>query len=370
MVSRHNLSRRKILTGFEKLFNCSAAVKEKMTEDEHAYEYAKEALKLMAKNAVKPTPHNYAIWYTYIAQGDEDLVGEINTMIAQNVAFTPEMNDYLFTSYIAEGDDQFVREAAANAKQMVQNMLTAVQNFSGEASMHQQEIDEQAGKLPTGSDEITQEVVQQIISSATAMKDSSENLNAKLDKSRQEVEELRESLAQATKESEHDFLTEIYNRKALEKKLAELMKEAKDDEFALCLLMVDIDHFKKFNDTHGHLIGDQVIKIVAKTLKNEVKGADIVARYGGEEFCVVLPRTALRGGIVVANGIREAIAAKELKRKDTGENYGSITVSIGVALFQRDHDTIPTFIKRADDALYQSKKKGRNCVTQESGLSS
>lgn len=342
-----------------------------MVEDENAYEYAKQALKLMAKHAVKPTPQNYAIWYTYTADGDEDLVREINTMIDQHIDFSPEMNDYLYTSYIAEGEDQFVREATINAKKMVQNMMAAVQNFSGEAEGHQRTIDEQAEKLPeVGGNEATDSVIQQILASTSAMRDSSDILNSKLEESRKEIEQLRESLAQATKESEHDFLTDIYNRKALEKRMTELMKESSEKEYALTLLMLDIDHFKKFNDTHGHLIGDQVIKIVAKTLRNEVKGQDVVARYGGEEFCVVLPYTPLNGAMKVANAIREAIAAKELKRKDTGENYGSITVSIGVAKYQPGHDTIPTFIKRADTALYQSKKKGRNCVTQESGLSS
>ncbi len=339
-----------------------------MVEESKAYEHAKAALKEMAKHGVKPTPHNYAIWYNYTSNADDGLVNEINTMIHQRVTFTTEMNDYLYTTYIAEGEDQFLRETAANAKNMIHSVMNAMHDFSGETEAFGQSIDEQAKQLPADGEELEQ-VVKNLMTSTQSMRISSSSMNKKLEESRKEIEELRANLAAVTMESEKDFLTEIANRKALEKQLPELMQEAKAEEQPLCLMMLDIDYFKKFNDTYGHLIGDQVLKIVAKTLVSTVKGADLVARYGGEEFCVVLPHTPLAGGMVVANAIREAIASKELKRKDTGETYGTVTVSIGVSLFQANHDTIPTFIKRADDALYQSKKKGRNCVTQESGLS-
>jgi diguanylate cyclase len=164
-----------------------------------------------------------------------------------------------------------------------------------------------------------------------------------------------------TTEAEKDFLTGLFNRKALDTKLGANIETSLALRVPLCMLMIDIDHFKQFNDNFGHLVGDEVVKIVARTLKETVKGKDIVARYGGEEFCVLLPDTPLGGGMVVAENIRKNIAAKELKRKDTGANYGQISVSIGVAL-HRATDTIPTFLKRADTALYDAKKAGRNCV--------
>jgi diguanylate cyclase len=141
---------------------------------------------------------------------------------------------------------------------------------------------------------------------------------------------------------------------------------AKETQGELCLLMIDIDHFKKFNDRFGHLIGDEVLKTVAKTLINTLKGQDMVARFGGEEFVVILPTTKIEGAMIVAESIRSAIASKELKRKDTGESFGVITISMGVARFRHDSDTLPLLMKRADDALYESKKNGRNRVTRES----
>jgi diguanylate cyclase len=131
--------------------------------------------------------------------------------------------------------------------------------------------------------------------------------------------------------------------------------------------MLDIDHFKQFNDKFGHLLGDEVLKIVARAITYCVRGKDIVARYGGEEFCVLLPGTPLSGAMKVADTIRTTIAMRDLKRKDTGESFGSITVSVGAAQFRsRGEDDIDALVKRADDALYRSKMAGRNRVTGES----
>jgi diguanylate cyclase len=140
---------------------------------------------------------------------------------------------------------------------------------------------------------------------------------------------------------------------------------AKEHHSDLCLMMIDIDHFKRFNDKFGHLLGDEVLKTVARTLTDTLKGRDVVARFGGEEFVVILPDTPIEGAMKVAEMIRSAIAGKELKRKDTGETYGTITVSVGIAHYRAATDTLPTLIKRADDAMYHSKQTGRNRVTRE-----
>ncbi|MEQ1790285.1 MAG: GGDEF domain-containing protein [Rickettsiales bacterium] len=129
--------------------------------------------------------------------------------------------------------------------------------------------------------------------------------------------------------------------------------------------MIDVDNFKMFNDKFGHLLGDEVLKIVARTLTDTLKGRDVVARFGGEEFVVFLPETPIEGAMRVAEMIRAGIAGKGLKRKDTGETFGSITVSLGVSRFRHDDDTLLTLIKRADEALYSSKNNGRNQVTKE-----
>jgi len=125
--------------------------------------------------------------------------------------------------------------------------------------------------------------------------------------------------------------------------------------------MIDIDHFKSFNDTFGHTTGDQVLRLVAMSLKQNIKGQDLAARYGGEEFAIVLPNAALKQGIAVADHVRRAVMAKELKKRSTGEIIGRITISVGVASLLQG-DTNETFIERADNCLYAAKRNGRNRV--------
>ena len=108
-----------------------------------------------------------------------------------------------------------------------------------------------------------------------------------------------------------------------------------------------------------------MLKIVARTLSDTLKGRDIVARFGGEEFVILLPDTPLEVATRVSDMLRNAISSKELKRKDTGENYGTITVSMGVTRYRHGSDTLSVLTKRADDALYKSKRDGRNRVTSE-----
>ena len=133
----------------------------------------------------------------------------------------------------------------------------------------------------------------------------------------------------------------------------------------LCLLIIDIDHFKKFNDVHGHIVGDEVLRFVAKNIQKLIRGNDYVSRFGGEEFTVILPKTPLLGAMTVAENIRTSFAKLKLERKGKSVQLGTITVSIGVAQY-RPGESIETLIKRADQALYFAKNAGRNRVATES----
>ncbi len=165
-------------------------------------------------------------------------------------------------------------------------------------------------------------------------------------------------------ESLTDPLTSLANRKYFDQALASAIAEAAADNEAMSLLMTDIDHFKKFNDTYGHLTGDQVLRLVALSVKQNVKGQDIAARYGGEEFAVILPNTVLRSAVTVADHIRRAVMSKELMKRSTGEHLGRVTISIGVAAL-RPGDSAQSLIGRADACLYAAKRSGRNRVICE-----
>ena len=157
-----------------------------------------------------------------------------------------------------------------------------------------------------------------------------------------------------------DVLTGLYNRRWMDNALMGLVAQAKKGGLPLCILMIDVDHFKKYNDTQGHTGGDQALMAMGEILKTAVRPYDFSTRYGGEEFLVILPSTAINEGIAVAERIRQA-AENKLIQSPEGVAMPGITVSIGLAMNDQN-TTFQSLIDAADEQLYRAKKEGRNCV--------
>jgi diguanylate cyclase len=128
-----------------------------------------------------------------------------------------------------------------------------------------------------------------------------------------------------------------------------------------CLILVDVDHFKKVNDSFGHLIGDEILRLVSNTITKNVKGRDFVARFGGEEFALILPQTSLENGLKLATQIRHQLEIQKWFVSKRNEPVGTITASFGVAQLQLG-ESKDVFIGRADSKLYEAKLAGRNRV--------
>jgi diguanylate cyclase len=182
------------------------------------------------------------------------------------------------------------------------------------------------------------------------------------------MEVLQGKFKQAKSDLLTDFLTGISNRKGFDETLARIIRETSD---LFCMLIIDIDHFKKFNDVYGHIVGDNVLRFVGKNIQKLIRGNDYVARFGGEEFTVILPKTLLLGAMTVAESIRASFANLKLERKTNSsfklarsKQLGKITVSIGAAQY-RPGESTETLINRADQALYFAKDAGRNRVVTD-----
>ncbi len=157
-----------------------------------------------------------------------------------------------------------------------------------------------------------------------------------------------------------DALTNIANRRYFDGYLEHELEQCQNASIPLSLIMIDIDHFKHFNDEYGHTIGDQCLKQVAKALASELsQHDDLVARYGGEEFAVVLPKRASQAATEIAETLRQAVG-RLLISTNGGQNV-NVTISLGVVSYH-GACTPTELIEQADQALYQSKKQGRNCV--------
>ncbi len=156
-----------------------------------------------------------------------------------------------------------------------------------------------------------------------------------------------------------DGLTETYLRRYLMGRLEEEVDRAQRLGMKFSVGMVDVDHFKKCNDKYGHLVGDTVLKTIAGRLKKSVREVDMISRYGGEEFCIVLPETAKKSALVVAERIRTSVESKEIVAFD---EKIKTTVSVGIATYPEDGEDVNTLLENADSALYKAKRKGRNRV--------
>jgi diguanylate cyclase len=193
------------------------------------------------------------------------------------------------------------------------------------------------------------------------MAQQNERLQGQLASATEQLTEMRYNLDIIHKESQVDPLTEVGNRKFFDREIEHAVAEASETGAPLTLLMIDIDHFKKFNDSYGHQVGDQVLRLVARTLVESLKGRDVIARYGGEEFVILLPQTKVVDAEKVANQLRATLSTKQLKRRSTNESLGVITVSIGAAEYAKG-EHIDRFIERSDQSLYKAKQTGRNRV--------
>ena len=157
-----------------------------------------------------------------------------------------------------------------------------------------------------------------------------------------------------------DGLSGLYNRRYLLETLEREVQRALREEKAISILMIDIDHFKQFNDQFGHAAGDTIIRELGKLLQRFVRGSDIACRYGGEEFTLILPDASKEIGILRAEQLLDTVSKLRVTHEKT--DLGPITLSIGVCAYSQDSHSVDDLLKAADSALYEAKKRGRNCV--------
>jgi diguanylate cyclase len=331
---------------------------------EQSAEFLRQVLPLMSRHSAALHPISYALWYEYVAGINPALRNAVDSACVDGKTLDDAMVSELYAQYVAEPDHAKVQHISANVQKVLEAMSQSARETGEHANQYGSALQDWQHQLsaPAGAVGVANSGLQEILRNTGAMKESVNGLKSRLDESQTQIETLRVELQRAREEAMGDALTGLLNRKGLEKKLAEQFGGAAALPASLSVLMLDIDHFKRVNDSFGHLFGDKVIRAVAGVIKGNIKGQDIGVRYGGEEFLVLLPETPLDGALALAEKLRTLVASSRIKRQNSDEKLESVTISIGAAFRERD-EALEALVERADTALYASKSNGRNRVT-------
>ena len=326
-------------------------------------QYLRLALELMGKYGLPTDPVNYSVWYEYASGKNSELNAAIDKHLEEKGSFAEHLCQHLFNQYIASGKDKVTTLVREELKKIFVEIIGAIQTTRQNFSQSENNLETINDSIaPNLSEADVEKIVDQIKSEIKTLDLSSNSFKAQLQQATREIDQLKIKMQQYRNEALLDPLTRIGNRRGFEKRLVQAIGEANRSGADLCLIMADIDHFKKINDSHGHLVGDNVLRMVASTVRASIKGKDQAAGIGGEEFPVILPDTPFEGAMKLADNMRLAFERLDLKKKNTGESVGRITLSFGVATY-KPNEAADDFIQRADEALYKSKKTGRNKVT-------
>ncbi|MGB0719838.1 MAG: GGDEF domain-containing protein [Bdellovibrionales bacterium] len=332
---------------------------------EKAGEFASEALDRIYQENLAPIPPVYEVWYAYYAGLNADITRAIDILVSADSGISNEKCLEIYQRFLSQSsENERVKEAGDSIQKTIRDVGGAVKSVREATAGYNAKLEEVSEKLAdhnAAPDDI-RNVVHDMMSNTSALLQQNQKLEEELGRSARIMSEMQRDLEKVRQEALTDGLTNLANRKAFDAEIVRVIEQSKEDDQMFCLLMMDIDHFKSFNDNYGHQVGDQVLRLVARTLVDGVKGRDVVARYGGEEFAVILPATPLQAGVKVGDSLRHAVANKEVVNRNSGETLGRITLSGGIAQYVPG-ESVSALIERADTALYAAKRNGRNQIS-------
>jgi diguanylate cyclase len=329
-----------------------------------AYALAHRVIEAMQEASIWPTPLNFELWVHYLSDPEGPLGRELHRILSSDTPFTDATAEMLAAEFLPRGrlSDE-IRDVGAVLNRELAAVAEAIDNARKTQTAYGETLNHASVKMHEAEGPTDLTAIVSTLSSATRkVQRHTSALEKRLESSNREVVRLREHLEQVRREAMTDALTNLANRKTFDEQLAHLCEEAEVQGKGLTLAIVDIDHFKRFNDTWGHQTGDQVLRYVASVLGRIARTPRLAARYGGEEFAVIFPGETPGAVEAALNAIREEIGSRSLRRRSTNDDLGAVTISIGFAE-RRPGETALGVLERADAALYASKRGGRNCVT-------
>ncbi|OYQ36685.1 hypothetical protein CHU95_03740 [Niveispirillum lacus] len=331
---------------------------------DNARKFGAAAAASLSRYGIAPTPAAYAVWYTYHAGHIPDLVSAIATIIAAGNGPTDGDCESLFGRFLSgTAEAKVVEDTSFALQEALDIAVSALRDASEEANDYADILNKTSAALKSSS--LSSVPLHDIISALArrTAKTVTHNLQlqGRLQDSATELQTMRSTLASVHLEANTDGLTGVANRRRFDTVLRNEIARAGAENHPFSLIIADVDHFKMFNDTHGHTVGDQVLRSVAGLLTSLVREGDTVARYGGEEFAIILPGISVEQAAATAERLRASVASRKIIQRGSGTPVGSVTMSFGIAEY-RGTETAHSLIERADRALYAAKAGNRNIV--------
>jgi len=318
---------------------------------------AKEELKFLARNNIPLIPENYILWFEifcYVIENNLKLSDlELMGLFKEKYPTIEKVEKVLVE--VDPEEKELLKRVAEDIVKEVEQVIESLKKHN--ESLTQKECSFREIKESV-SDDAIRALLEQILKELSEIKTQNEELKKKLEEANQQIKKLTEELEKERREASLDFLTRVANRASFDRAISDMVQDFYRRNYPFALLMIDIDDFKKINDTYGHQAGDYILKELARLLKSQLRARDVIARYGGEEFAILLPGVTFSQAIRVAERLRRAVEKHLFKY--AGKEI-PVTVSIGVALMREGLDE-SSLVEKADKALYLAKRSGKNQV--------
>lgn len=331
-----------------------------------AYILAGKAFEHIQQYQTPPLPSTYSLWYSYVSGENSELVARVDDVLSKNDTLSLYEICEISSSYSPSGDAESAQqEIGKEFENEISNVLGLIEDSVKNSDSLGAALEGVEEVLPdTSSTGELQSAVAALITENRRMAGSARDLNDGLRESQKQIERLNRELEEVQNQSLLDPLTRVANRRAFERCIHSELSQVEEHGGDLCLVLADIDHFKRVNDTFGHPAGDHVLREFALIVKKHVKGQDMVARYGGEEFAVVLPKTDIFAALNLMVRVKQDIERTQFSFGDPPLSLGRLTASFGISAFKPGSDAAD-LISRADAKLYEAKNAGRNAVKAE-----
>jgi diguanylate cyclase len=315
------------------------------------------ALPLMSSQESGVHPLAYAVWFEHLRGRNAALSQALQALTAGGRKLNDAQTQQLYLQHVAEAGAETTQRVNDELRRLMHDMADSAKATGNQTQRFGQSLERISASTHPG-ETLDAASLAEVVQQTQEMREAVSALNARLESSQQEIDQLRHEISRVRKEALVDALTGLPNRRAFEQALATIT--TRGDK--ACLLVADLDHFKKINDTFGHLFGDTVLRAAAQALKTGLVAKQMAARVGGEEFAVLAPGLDLSEAMALADRLRQMVGASRIKRRDNQQQLGNVTVSLGVAAWQVG-EPVDSWFERADRALYVSKAAGRNRVT-------